>query len=668
MKHIFATMFLLLSITITACTPQTTTPISPTQAVPDASPTPRATATLRPLPNLSITLGTVSDEQGIALMQGGDIDTMVTQKGDLVIDTLATGNGLVLPGQDGNTTPDSYIQFNVSDAALSAGTPTHHLRLEVVYFDEGTDTFSLQYDSQNDPFAGGGLVAKTNTLAFKTAVFNLCDAFFNNRGNGGDFRIADNADGADYFSAVRIIGLPDTTAQTILVDDFGANPFDDQPDSDAIQSSLDSTCSGDTVVFTSSGGDGYQGYLIDRTLFLTGASAKHNMTFTASNPDQHALLKATTDLKGYVVRLYSRSRINNPGAIDNIDFGNIDINGGRDVRVCLGPDNIDNGVGDNWGSWLPECSAGADPWCSPGILGMDGGMNWDDTEQAYDLHPQQWTTGVHVHDLRLEQGECGSSLAFFSAAGEINNVTIDTVGDHVHAPGCTNTDPDGDYGGWSDGITLFGPGHTVTNNTVINPSDIGIVFFGGKNTTISNNTIQVTEGNYGAFGGIALHPWIFGDISGLQITGNTITSLGNQVCGGLHTGINLGTHMWGGGCVGNSSPSLFGNPGTCTVDPALAEVTACTGGRCQLWAYSPVGSTVTMKDNVVTGAHINYLIEGLAVLGEFIDENNISIAPQRSDWQAAHDGCNGVTWGSKDKVAHHPALEGYIDLSVHCER
>ena len=242
------------------------------------------------------------------------------------------------------------------------------------------------------------------------------------------------------------------------------------------------------------------------------------------------------------------------------------------------------------------------------------------------------------------------------------------MGDHVHAPGCTNTDPDGDYGGWSDGITLFGPGHTVTNNTVINPSDIGIVFFGGKNTTISNNTIQVTEGNYGAFGGIALHPWIFGDISGLQITGNTITSLGNQVCGGLHTGINLGTHMWGGGCVGNSSPSLFGNPGTCTVDPALAEVTACTGGRCQLWAYSPVGSTVTMKDNVVTGAHINYLIEGLAVLGEFIDENNISIAPQRSDWQAAHDGCNGVTWGSKDKVAHHPALEGYIDLSVHCER
>jgi len=668
MNHSRFSISFIIVMLLSACTAPGITSTQPMEPTSDATSTPRPTATPRPLPNLSITLGATNEEQGISQITGGDIDTVLAAKGDPAVDTMATGSGLPLPALDGNTTPDSYIQFNVSDNDLLNGVPTHHIRLDVEYFDEGTDTFSLQYDSQSDPFAGGGLVVKTNSMTFRTATFFLCDALFNNRGNGGDFRIADNADGVDYFRKVQVTGLPDAGSQTIFVDDFGANPFDDQPDSDAIQSALDSTCSGDTVVFTSSGGDGYQGYLIDKTLFLTGASAKHDMTYAASDPNQQAKLYATADLKGYVVRLYSRSRINNAGAIDDIDFGYIDINGGRDVRICLGPDNSDNGIGDNWGSWLPECSAGGDPWCSPGILGMDGGMNWDDTEQAYDVHPQQWTTGVHVHDLTLEQGECGSSLAFFSAAGEINNVTINTVGDHVHAPGCTNTDPDGDYGGWSDGITLFGPDQTVNNNTVINPSDIGIVFFGGKNTTISNNAIQITEGNYGAFGGIALHPWIFGDISGLQIVGNTITSLGNQVCGGLHTGINLGTHMWGGGCVGNSSPSMFGNPGTCTIEPSIDEVTACTGGLCQLWAYAPVGTTVTMKDNTVTGAHINYLIEGLAVFGEFIDENNVSITPQRSDWQAAHDGCNGYTWGPKDKVAHHPALEGYLDLPVHCER
>ncbi|HZU86107.1 MAG TPA: hypothetical protein VFF78_01410, partial [Anaerolineaceae bacterium] len=467
----------------------------------------------------------------------------------------------------------------------------------------------------------------------------------------------------------RLIALPPTSAQNIQVDTFGANPFDDQPDSDAIQAALNTTCSGDTIVFTSSTQDpGYQGYLIDKTLFLTGLSTKRDLTFTASNPANHALLRATADLKGFVVRLYARSRVTGAGLIDNIDFGSIDIHGGRDGRTCLGADQISNGVDDSWGSWLPECSAAGDPWCAPGILGMDGGMDWSDTTQDYRGHPDSWTTGVVVHDLVLQQGECGTALAFFSAGGTIHNVTIDTAGDHVHAAGCDYTDNDGDRGGWSDGITLFGPGQTVTNNTVINPSDIGIVFFGGKDTTIANNVIQITPGNYGAFGGIALHPWTFGDISGLQIVANQVTSEGDTRCGGFHAGINLGTHMWGGGCLASSSPAMFGNPLSCTKNPVMEEVTACTGGQCQLWAYLPAGSTLTMKDNVVSGAQINYLIEGLAIFGQFIDENNVSQAPRYSDWEAAENGCLGATWGPLDKVAHHPLLDGYSDLRIHCER
>jgi hypothetical protein len=97
-------------------------------------------------------------------------------------------------------------------------------------------------------------------------------------------------------------------------------------------------------------------------------SAKHDLTFTSSDPRNHALLHATKELKGYVVRLYARSRFSPKQDIFNIDFGYIDVDGGRDVRVCMGRDQVANGKGDNWGSWLPECGQPADPWCHAGNM------------------------------------------------------------------------------------------------------------------------------------------------------------------------------------------------------------------------------------------------------------------------------------------------------------
>ena len=510
-------------------------------------------------------------------------------------------------------------------------------------------------------------MVKTGSGEYRTAVFNLCNANFANRDNGADFRLADNGDGAETIRAVRVIGLPAGTA-TLRVDEFGADPFDDQPDSAAIQQALDSTCSGDTVVFTSGvDSPGYQGYWIDRTLFLTGMSAKQDLSFTSSDPQNHARLRATAELKGFVVRLFARSRFSNPGDIDDIDFGFIDIDGGRELRRCLGADNLANGIGDNWGSWLPECDQAGDPWCSPGNMGMDGALDLWDADQDYLGNPGLWTTGIVVHDLVNRQAECGTALAFGSAAGIIQNVTIDTAGDHVHGPGCALTDADGDQGGWSDGITLFGPAHRVLDNTIINPSDIGIVHFGGRDTLISGNTIQLQSGNHGAFAAIALHSWTYGDASGIQITGNTISSAADQTCGGFHAGINLGPHMWGGGCVGSSTTAVYGNP-TCGLEPDASQVGPCSGGACQIWSFLPAGGTFTLSDNVVSGAHINYLIEGFAIQGEFIEENNLSQAPRLSDWEAARRGCNGITWGALDRVAHHPALPGWVDLAVQCER
>jgi hypothetical protein len=666
MKSVFFRLFIpaLILLTLYACSGPPTTIPSPTPATEPASP-PTVTPTAEPI-QLAILLGATNDEQGISLDQGGDVDTLPAAEG------RTSGNGASLSAADGNTVPDAYFQFQVDDRRLFEGDPTSHVRVEVEYLDQGTDTFSIQYDAQptvgsEGLFYGGGAVAKTGTGAFLTASFNLCNAYFANRNNGADFRISDDGNGAETIRSVRIVGLPSGPG-TFNVDDFGADPFDDQPDSAAIQAVLDSTCSGDTVVFTS-GVDtsGYQGYRIDKTLFLTGMSAKQDLTFTASDPSNHALLKATADLDGFVVRLFARSRFGNGGDVDDIDFGYIDVDGGRDVRTCMGSDNLINGIGDNWGSWLPECTVVGDPWCSPGNIAMDGVMNTGDASQDYQGDPAVWSTGIRVHDLVSRQAECGTALSLGGAAGTIENVTIDTAGDHVHAWGCSMTDDDGDYGAWSDGITLFGPAHQVVGNTIINPSDVGVAFFGGRDTVISNNTIRITTGNYGAFGGIAVHSWTFGDASGIQINGNTISSEGDSKCGGLHMGINLGPHMWGGACVRSSAWGAYGN-NTCSLEPPAPGNTPCTGDQCQVWSYLPPGATLTMKDNTVTGAQINYLIEGFDIQGTFIDENNLSQTPRLSDWQAARGGCDGLTWGALDKVAHHPSLPGYTDLRIHCER
>ena len=642
---------------LTQAKPTLAPPTSVPTSLPTVAPeTPTTPPTSTPAPvKLSITLGENSTSQGITLDTGGDFDTSVVQVGSPAVEARQSGNGAALASPDNNTVGDLYLQFKVDDSLLFNGSPTGHVRLEVDYFDKGKDSFTLQYDAQptnssDGKFAGGGTVFKTDTGTIKTADFNLCNAFFGNRDNGADFRISDNGDGADVISAVRVIGLPSGTA-TWRVDDYGANPLDNQPDSAAIQTVLDSACSGDTVVFSSpAGNSAYQGYLIDKTLFLTGMSAKQNLTFTSSDPTDHALLRATADLKGFVVRLYARSRFVPDRNIDNIDFGYINIDGGRDVRVCSGKDQVLNGIGDNWGSWLPECSSNGDPWCSPGNIGMDG-----------------FNSAVKVHDLLDKNTECGTALGMGGAGGTIQNVTIDTAGDHVHVAGCALTDNDGDLGGWSDGITFSGPDMKIIGNTIIDPSDVGIVDIGGTNTTISNNTVRITAGNYGAFAAIAVHSWQIGDASGIQVIGNTVVSEGDSKCGGLHAGINIGPHMWGGGCTQSVSTMAFGNP-SCSVNPDVTKVIPCSGAYCQVWTMLPSGGTFTLKDNTVTGAQVNYLIEGFDILGTFIDENNISQTPRQSDWGASRSGCNGVTWGPIDKVAHNPSLPGYTDLEIHCER
>lgn len=448
----------------------------------------------------------------------------------------------------------------------------------------------------------------------------------------------------------------------ISVDSCGANPFDDMPDSQAIQTCLNQVSSGDTVVFTSPGGDlGYRGYIIDQTIILVNPDPKADLIFTSTNPEDHALLIASPDLLGYVAQLYSRSIMVEPSAVDNITVEGLDFDGNRDARRCYGADERMDGADDNWGSWLAdECRVTGDAWCSPGTLAMRGFFGKDSS------------SGIVVRDVTISNTECGSALAYNSIYGVVDSVVIDTAGDHVHVPGCSLTDPDEPSGAWSDGITFAAFESILTNNTVINASDIGIVCFACANTIISNNTILAEPGNYGMFAGIALHPYWNGDMSGTVISGNQVTNLADTTCGGIHVGIDIGAHMWSAGCENHPSPMAIGNIGSCAVPSSPPGGVYCDPGQpCRIWGYVPEGESFTLTENLVTGSQVNFLIGGMEFAGELNLSGNVSKGPQMTDWQS-DSGCTyfGLTdsWGIIEFVAHDPSLSGWTDQRIYCAR
>jgi hypothetical protein len=620
------------------------------------------------------------------LQTGGDTDVNQINAGKPPISALQTGNGHVLKSTDKNAVADYYLQFDIDDRFLFAAEPTSRIKIEIEYLDQGTDAFNIQYDAQSGGVDGDGrfketaTVHKTDSGKFQVAAFSVCDAYFANRDNGGDFRISDFSDGAEIIRRVTVTKLAATAGpQSIKVDSCGANPYDTEPDSDAIQACINQVCSGDTVVFTSGvRNPDYVGYLIDKTILLVHPDYKTNLTFRSTDKKSHALLKATADLRGFVVQLFARSVLDSPGLIDDITFRHLDIDSNRAERLCTGealPGQeypIDDGINDNWGAWLPECDVPGDPWCSPGSLYLSGGVDHSDPLQNYQLHPELWTTGINVRDVVLSNTECATAFFFQGAEFIIDSVTVDVAGDHVHGPGCKQTDPDEPEYAWADGITFLGPKHILRNNLVMDASDIGIVSFGGRNITIKNNIIRARPGNNGMFAGIAMHPFQLGNIGGLRVVGNQVINEGDQVCGGIHMGINLGAHTWGNGCIGYPSPAVYGNAEDCSVSAPPPEGALCGSAKyCQVWGHIPQGENLFLRDNTVIGAQVNYVIEGLDVMGKLHISGNESIEPRLTDWQFDQP-CEYAgyvdSWGALDFVAHNPTIDGWVDQRIFCER
>jgi len=166
-------------------------------------------------------------EDGLYLDSGGDVDTGIITIGDSATPVRITGNGQALSAPDGNNVEDSYMQFNVDDEFLFAGSPTSFVQIEVEYFNQGTDAFNIQYDASTGGTYGDGKFLDTNSIIktasgeFLTKVFYLNNANFANRDNGADFRIADGGDGEEYIRRVTVT-LEEAGPTAINVDTCGA--------------------------------------------------------------------------------------------------------------------------------------------------------------------------------------------------------------------------------------------------------------------------------------------------------------------------------------------------------------------------------------------------------------------------------------------------------------
>lgn len=84
--------------------------------------------------------------------------------------------------------------------------------IQVEYYDEGFDTFTLEYDGTSPrdgvyggPYTRSEIVPLTNTNKWKIHTFHLPDAYFGERqGWNSDFRLSDSVDGVNYFSRIWV--------------------------------------------------------------------------------------------------------------------------------------------------------------------------------------------------------------------------------------------------------------------------------------------------------------------------------------------------------------------------------------------------------------------------------------------------------------------------------
>lgn len=119
--------------------------------------------------------------------------------------TMLAGREAAYP--DVTTTPTSHFIYLDVHNDFAYATPGE-VWVTIEYFDGGTDQWSFQYDSVNDPYASSESVMLQNTGQWKRHTFHLTDAYFGGREAGAaDLRLADNYwvdDQINYFGRIWI--------------------------------------------------------------------------------------------------------------------------------------------------------------------------------------------------------------------------------------------------------------------------------------------------------------------------------------------------------------------------------------------------------------------------------------------------------------------------------
>ncbi len=103
-------------------------------------------------------------------------------------------------------TGNRYMWFVFDNSFINdSDTKIHSVRITVKYFDIGTDTWTLRYDSSSGEKVAG-TITKTNTKQLKEQVFTITDAKFSGGLTGGaDFVLDCNNDGNEWVHMVEVI-------------------------------------------------------------------------------------------------------------------------------------------------------------------------------------------------------------------------------------------------------------------------------------------------------------------------------------------------------------------------------------------------------------------------------------------------------------------------------
>lgn len=91
----------------------------------------------------------------------------------------------------------------------------------------------------------------------------------------------------------------------------------------------------------------------------------------------------------------------------------------------------------------------------------------------------------------------------------------------------------------ADGLSISCAGSLIEGNSITDVSGVGIVYYGGPNTIIRNNTI--IEQTTSAYSGINVGDAVRADHAGVIVEQNTVRAIGNSY---LHLGISAGLHAW----------------------------------------------------------------------------------------------------------------------------